>query len=86
MTAILLPGIAAILRSTFASKVDLDTEKNRITTLENKVDSLPSAKEFYNLSERLVDVAGDVKAINVGLTHITKGVDLLTEAERRRKE
>lgn len=84
LSGIIFPTIWYTLKATFAQKGDLDHERRRITTLENRVDGMPSAKDFHSLSEKIIGIAGDIKAINNDMVHVKKNVDMLVETEMKR--
>lgn len=84
-SGVIFPTFWYALKATFAHKGDLDIERRRITTLESRVDHLPSAKDFHSLSEKIVEIAGDLRTMNSDVTHVKKNVDMLVEKEMRGK-
>lgn len=76
-TAIVYPAGLYIFKSTFATKKELETERLRITVVENKVESLPSVKEMHALSEKMTSVHAD-------MGWVKKNIDLLVQNEMKR--
>lgn len=85
LNGVIFPAFWYALGKTFAHKSELDAEKKRISTLENKVESQPSMTDFHELSKKMVSIDGELKSINKDIVHITKNLDLLVQAAQKSK-
>lgn len=74
INGVIFPAFWYALGKTFAHKSELDVEKKRITTLEGKVDALPSSGEFNELNRTMSGMAAD-------MVWLKKNVDLLVQKE-----
>lgn len=74
INGVIFPAFWYALGKTFAHKSELDVEKKRITTLEGKVDALPSSSEFNELNRTMSGMAAD-------MVWLKKNVDLLVQKE-----
>lgn len=61
----------------------LNGQDNRILVLEQQMKHLPTSEQLTELSSELAEVAGDMKAIKVEITAVSKGLDPLTRSVDR---
>lgn len=80
-------GCLAWLRGTFVTKKSFDEKHSeiyqRISTIEQTIDDLPSASDVHHLDKKLVEVSGKIDALSPQLTDIKRITDLLMENELR---
>lgn len=90
LTAIIAGAFWLKLDSKYAKKNDMRTlldvtksHENRLTSLETKVENLPSAVDMERLKTLVTDVKGDTKATGKQVDSISHQLGLLLESKLR---
>ena len=65
-------------------RIGLKTTQERLSQIENKVDSLPSSAEFTEIKLLMSDLRGDNKALDKSIRSLSHQVALLVEKEIRK--
>ncbi|MDM5141721.1 MULTISPECIES: DUF2730 family protein [Aeromonas] len=80
------------LSKTFARREELnkvsitmDELTSRVTSLENRVDNLPTQEQFYELGIQLEGLRGDIKALTAQLKPTNHQINLLLEQRLNEK-
>ncbi|WP_157955552.1 DUF2730 family protein [Ignatzschineria cameli] len=78
-SGVIFPAFWYALGKTFVTKIEFDGERKRITTLEGKVDALPSSNEFHQLNNAMSGLSAD-------MNWLKKNVDLLVQKELNKEK
>ena len=89
---ILATGVMLWLSKTFARREELkevstamDELTTRVTSLESRVDNLPTQEQFYELGIQLEGLRGDIKALTAQLKPTNHQINLLLEQRLNEK-
>ncbi|THA21148.1 DUF2730 domain-containing protein [Histophilus somni] len=69
-----------------AVRSDVQANEHRVTTLENRLDSLPTTEDVANLKVLMTEIKGETKATTAELKALSHQVGLLIEAKVLGKE
>lgn len=90
--AILATVVMLWLSKTFARREELkevstamDELTTRVTSLESRVDNLPTQAQFYELGIQLEGLRGDIKALTAQLKPTNHQINLLLEQRLNEK-
>ncbi|WP_394294638.1 DUF2730 family protein [Aeromonas rivipollensis] len=90
--AILATVVMLWLSKTFARREELkevstamDELTTRVTSLESRVDNLPTQEQFYELGLQLEGLRGDIKALTAQLKPTNHQINLLLEQRLNEK-
>lgn len=90
--AILATVVMLWLSKTFARREELkevntamDELTTRVTSLESRVDNLPTQEQFYELGIQLEGLRGDIKALTAQLKPTNHQINLLLEQRLNEK-
>ena len=92
VVALLATGVMLWLSKTFARREELkevstamDELTTRVTSLESRVDNLPTQEQFYELGIQLEGLRGDIKALTAQLKPTNHQINLLLEQRLNEK-
>lgn len=78
--------VALAVRSTFASKKEVEDLRREHTSLKSEVDKLPGHNDFYELKLAIEAMRGELKAISAALAPLQHINNLRLENDLKNKE
>lgn len=84
--SMVMTGVMALLSKTYAKREEVDELKNKLTSLESKINSLPTVEQFHRVELAVTEVSGDVKEIKAAMKAIGNTTQLLLEKHLSEKD